>query len=153
VIFFRHRLQCYAQDLDIVPYKIWLSEQCSALRKQNDAASCTRWLREFTDAGGLFPVEENYLISNQFFSLKEGFKLCNELRQVIQIAASELLRSWVSIPVQQLILSDPIFALFCRIKNTFRNVFLVCQTDSGLLQIFFHYESFMRAFTLIVDLS
>jgi hypothetical protein len=124
-------LQFYAQDLDILPYKTWLSEQCSALRKQNDSASCLRWLREFTDAGGLFPVEEHYLISNQFFSLREGVKLCIELRQVFQIAANELLRAWVSVPAQQLVVSDPIFALFCRIKNTFRNVYLVCQTDSG----------------------
>ncbi len=97
-------------------------------------------------------MEENYLISNQFFSLKEGFKLCNELRQVIQIVASELLRSWVVVPAHQLVVSDPIFALLCRIKNTFRNVFLVCQTDSGSFQFFLHDESFMNTFELIFSL-
>jgi hypothetical protein len=130
-MFCRHRLQRYAQDLDMLPYKTWLSEQCAALRKQNDVASCLRWLREFTDAGGLFPVEENYLVSNSFFELKEGFKLCNELRHVIQIAASELLRTWMAVPARELVVSDLIFALLCRIKITFRNVSLVCQTDSG----------------------
>jgi hypothetical protein len=76
-------------------------------------------------------VEDILLSSNRFFLLKEGFKICNELRQVISIASSELLPVWLSISVHQLVHSDSIFALLCRIKITFRNVFQVCQTDSG----------------------
>ncbi len=129
--FCRYRLESYAKDSDIYSYRTWLSDQCSVLKKQNDSSSCLRWLREFTEAGAFLPIEEIFLSSNRFFLLKEGFKLCNELRQVIQIASNELLPVWRSVSVLQLVHSDPIFSLLCRIKITFRNVFQVCQTDSG----------------------
>jgi hypothetical protein len=122
----------YSLDRDIHSFHVWLSDQCSQLRKQHDPAACLQWLRDFTSVGGFSPIEEQYLLSSQCIFLKEGFKLCNELRHVVQIAAKELFPVWTSVPAQHL-QSDPVFDLLCRIKGAFLNVFQVCQTESGAI--------------------
>jgi hypothetical protein len=135
-MFCRYRLDSYVKDGNINSYKIWLHNQCLNLQKQNDSVVCLRWLRDFTNIGGLSPIEEHLLISNKFVCLNEGFKLCNGLRQVIQIAAKELLSSWLLVSAHQLVHCDAIYGLLCRIKITFFNVSQVCQTESGRIAAF-----------------
>lgn len=129
----KYRLESYSKDGDIISYKCWLSDQCMHLKKQSDSVSCLRWLAEFTDVRGLLPLEDHYFTSNSMYNLNEGFKLCIELRQIIQIAAKELLQRWLSISEPLHLRNDNIYAMLCRIKILFRSVSQVCQTESGLI--------------------
>lgn len=129
----RYRLESYSKDGDIISYKCWLSDQCMNLKKQNDSVSCLRWLAEFADVRGLLPLEEHYFTSNSMYNLNEGFKLCIELRQIIQIAAKELLQRWLSVSEPLHLHNDNIYTLLCCIKILFRIVFQVCQTESGMI--------------------
>jgi hypothetical protein len=103
------------------------------LKKQSDSVSCLQWLAEFSDVRGLLPLEDHYFTSNSMHNLNEGFKLCIELRQIIQIAAKELVQRWLSISEPFRLHNDNIYALLCRIKILFRIVSQVCQTDSGMM--------------------
>ncbi len=119
---------------------MWLFERCSALKVQNDAALCLQWLREFTEAGGFLPIEEQFLMSNSFGLLREGFKLCVALRSVIDIASKEVMSTWVTAQAQQFGINDLIFALLCRLKVTFCTIEQVCQTESGSVHNTTHLE-------------
>jgi len=117
---------------------VWLAEQCSSLKAQNNPAMCLQWLREFTDVGGFVPIQNHFLMSNNFGLLREGFKLCVALRSVVEIASRDFMSSWLSVQAQQLVINDPIFVLLCHIKVTFCNIEQVCQTESGTNNLKFY---------------